>query len=81
MEGGSPDNFAIAFLWALRVQLYHLLAILSRNAVTSTFIYQAIGAGVPMFSCLLFLDMFWVSKCKDGVVTAASFNVALSCSL
>lgn len=55
MEGGSPENFAIAFLWVLRVHLHHLLAILSRNAVTSTFIYQAIGAGIPMLSCLLFL--------------------------
>lgn len=82
MEGGSPENFAIAFLWVLRVHLYHLLAILSRNAVTSTFIYQAIGAGIPMFSSLLFLEMFWVSKfkCKDRVVTAASFKCVCKCA-
>ena len=80
--GGSPENFAIAFLWVLRVHLYHLLAIRSRNAVTSTFIYQAIGAGIPMFSCLLFLEMFWVSKfkCKDRVVTAASFKCVCKCA-
>ena len=77
MEGGSPENFAIAFLWVLCVHVYHLSAIVSRNAVTNTFIYQAIGAGIPMFSCLIFLEMFWVSKFKfrDHVVTAASFTV------